>query len=403
MNFPTRFTVTNTTILALAYAVWLTSYALLIFFLPTDILAAGLGLCLGLSINLLHILIRPQDLPTSKRAWFYIGMFGMMIFLSQLFGNFSKADMTSVIQSGAMIVIMFIAACIASSDLYQRLLRFYAVIIALAMIMVIADGDYVWGQLVGRAQPNFWGMMALSCAIAALTWNSKAVKLFCLAVVAAMLYLTNSRGSTLSAVAALVTIAGVFYIVHRTRSRVMLLGLLLGIGAVAIWAEMSYSFISESILHLDDPRRGVSSGLTGRLGPWLYGLNLALDRPFFGYGFRASEYLFDPIGINSVHNGYLSMLLDMGILGLLLWIAFLVHVSWTAFRRMHDPGVMYAIGFVVGYSVLGFVERYALNAGQPLSILFLISAFYIFSLRRRGTHGSVRSLRLTKSPAVLHT
>jgi O-antigen ligase len=378
-----KSTITETMLLAMGYAAWLASYPLLIFLLPNDVLAGGLGLCLGLGVNMLHILLRPQDIPTTPAVWLYIGLFGMVIFISQLIGNLDNASLTSLIQCGAMIAIMFIAACIAHPALFERTLRFYAWFIAGVLLIVIADGDYVWGRLVGRGQPNFWGMMALSGALASLSLNRMFVKAVPLLVALVMLYLTNSRGSTIGTFTGLMTASAVYFLINGARKRLVIITVLSIAVVVGAAAEITSGFISDQVLNLNDPRRGLDSGFTGRLGPWLYGLDLALERPFFGYGYRASETLFEPIGIDSVHNGYLSMLLDMGVTGLIAWLVFLMHVIWTGFQRMRRPVAIPAIGILVGYAILGLVERYALNAGQPLSILFLISAFYMLRPFRR--------------------
>lgn len=378
------FRVTETTLLAAGYGAWLASYPLLIFLLPNDILAGGIGLCFGLAVNLLHILVRPQDIPTTPAVWLYIGLFGMIILLSQLIGNFADASLTSIIQCAAMIIVMFITACVASPTLFTRTLRFYVIFISGILLLVIADGDYLWGRLVGRAQPNFWGMMALSCALAALSFKTMVQRAVPLAVAVAILYLTNSRGSTIGTAVGLITAASVFFLVNGARKRMVVISVVGAVVILGVWAELYNQFISDQVLSLNDPQRGLDSGFTGRLGPWIYGLNLALERPFFGYGFRASEFLFKPIGIDSVHHGYLSMLLDTGVIGLLAWLIFLFHVIALGFRRLHRPMAMCAMAFLVGYAVLGLVERYALNAGQPVTMLFLASAFHMLRPMTRG-------------------
>jgi O-antigen ligase len=388
---------TESTLLALGYGAWLASYPLLIFLLPNDIVAGGLGLCFGVAVNLLHLMLRPQDIPTTPTVWLYIGLFGLLIFVSQLIGNFEGATLASLFQCAAMITIMFIAGCIANPTLFARTMRFYTLFISGMLLIVIADGDYVWGRLVGRGQPNFWGMMSLSCVLAALSIESRLKKAVPIAIAFTVLFLSNSRGSMIATFIGLVTASAVYFLTHGARKRLVILSSVAIVLVALVWSEVSMHLISDRILHLDDPRRGIDSGFTGRLDPWLYGIQLAMERPLFGYGYRASESLFGAIDVSSVHNGYLSMLLDTGVLGLVAWIAFLSHVISVGFRRLRRPFATCAVAFLVAYSVLGLVERYALNAGQPLSILFLASAFYML---RPWAPGVLRRQREAGVPTI---
>jgi O-antigen ligase len=181
----------------------------------------------------------------------------------------------------------------------------------------------------------------------------------------------------------------VHFLINGTGKRVVIISAATTVLILAVWGELTFHLISEHILNMYDPRRGIESGFTGRFEPWVYGLQLAMEKPFFGYGYRASEALFDPLGASSVHNGYLSMLLDTGVIGLISWITFLWHTTRIALRRLRRQLAVCSIGFIVAYIVLGMVERYALNAGQPTSILFLIAAFYMIrpmtgAVLRRG-------------------
>jgi O-antigen ligase len=371
---------TELSLLALAYAAWLASYPLMMFLLPNYEVALGIGLALGTGICLLHILLRPDHLPTHPMVWIYIGAFGFIILLSQLVGNFDGADLRSIIQSAAMIVVLVIAACVGASGLYTRVLPIFAVLLAPVLLMVYIDGDIVWGRLVGRAQPNYWGLISLSCAIAALSLRRKLLKALVLGVAVLILYATSARGSMVGTFAALTTAAAVFFLVNGARKRIVIVSFLCFAMVVGAWAELGFSFISNELFKVNDPYRGIDTGFTGRTEPWTYGLTLAMERPVLGYGYRESEGLFGPaLGIDSAHNGYITMMIDTGIIGLLLYLVFIGHSIKIGFSRLRKPLVLCALGYLVGYSVIGLFERYALNAGQPLSILFLISAFYVLT------------------------
>jgi O-antigen ligase len=381
--------VTELRLFAIAYAGWLASYPLMMLLLPDYEIGSAAGLFVAVTLCALQILRRPLDLPQNSTVWLYLSGFAMVILLSQMFGNFVDLSMPAVLKSFAMIALLFVTACIATPRLFAMILPLYAVFLGIALLVVYLNGTFLWGRLSAGAQPNYWGLMALSGAIAALTVRRMPLKLFALGAAALIFYSTNSRGSMLGAFAALVTSAAVYFLVSGTRKKMILATVIMAVAVVGIGAELSTSFISQELLRVDDPNRGIDSGFSGRLEPWLYGLSLAMDRPFFGYGFRQSETYFGPaLGISSAHNGYISMLIDAGLIGLFLYLLFLGHCLVAGYRTMRQMPLSYcALGFLAGYCVIGLFERYALNAGQPLSILFLASAFYIL----RGPERKYRS------------
>jgi O-antigen ligase len=381
-----RFAATELTVLAGLYALWLVSYPVIMFLMAgSGMIAGAIGFVLGLGICLLHLVIRPSgDIPTAVPVYTYIGLFGMVILLSQLFGN-EAVDIGSITQTAVMIAVLFIAALIANNPvLLARIFRFYALFITMLLVIVYVDGDVVWGRLVGRGQPNFWGMMAQTAVFTGLllaTWKTRAVVWGAAALI---LYATNSRASMVCVAAGLGTVAICMIVTGNYGRKFKIFTSVLVALAVIAWAELQFGFVSGQLLRVDDPHRGMHTGFTGRLDPWLYGIAQGLERPFFGYGYRESEALFGDIGVSSVHNGYLSMWLDTGIFGLMVYVVFLGHAIIRGVQLWRSPVVRACLAMVVGYTVLGFAERYALNAGQPLSILALACAFLILQTPKQA-------------------
>lgn len=70
------------------------------------------------------------------------------------------------------------------------------------------------------------------------------------------------------------------------------------------------------ILMLDNPGRGLSSGISGRDEHWIYFLPQFFDRPLLGYGFRNRSAYFGP------HNGFLEIFLQIGVVGAIFFFAY---------------------------------------------------------------------------------
>jgi O-antigen ligase len=382
-------------LLILGYGSWLVSYPVLLFLLTNDALSAGLGLVCGLGIATFHLLVRPGDFRISEEGLLFIGAFGFLFLGSQLFGNFERVELSNFITCFAIIAIMFIAALIANSPFVRDVLAAFSVLGAAFLLIVYLDGDYVWGRLVGRGQPNYWGMLALSVACAALAIERRAAKAFVWGAVALILHETNARGSLLSAAFALGVAAWFAFRVGSWRIRYRLALLAAVLAGLAVWSEIESSFISGQLLRFDDPHRGLDRG-GNRLEPWLYGLTLWLERPLLGHGYRESESLFEPFGLTAggAHNGYITMLIDTGILGLLVYLTFLGRVMAAGLHVIRRPEGLAAFTIILGYATIGWFERYALNAGQATSILFLIAAFYVLSARSRLRAGAPLRARI---------
>jgi O-antigen ligase len=80
---------------------------------------------------------------------------------------------------------------------------------------------------------------------------------------------------------------------------------------------------------------GRDATLTGRTDIWRFAIHLMEREPLFGYGYAVAwdklGWYFDAV---HVHNGFLQVALDLGIIGLGLCVAFLVQVGWRCFSLL---------------------------------------------------------------------
>jgi O-antigen ligase len=379
-------------IISIGYAAWLASFPLLSFLFPGQPeINNGIAFCAALVVMVSHIIARPMDIPNNQLVYIYIGLFGLIFFLSQLFGNLDQLEINSVVRPSVMITTMFIAACIATNKYILRsTLQAYAVISSIVLLLVVLTGTYTWGRLTAENQPNYWGMIAMSTALSSLLLNRKALRLAVCCVAGYTLYAANSRGSMLATGAGFLAVAWVFLRTLPPTRRVNFGAGVVVSALVVVLLELGTGFISSDLLRVDDPYRGVDVGY-GRIGLWTAGLEMSLQQPFFGVGYRNTDAFIQEYGGSSAHNGYITMFLETGMFGFGLYLWFLLHVFKTAATRS-GRDVFWLIGFPVGYCVVTFFERYAMNAGQPMSIMFLISMFALLTLPKRKMHNSVSGL-----------
>jgi len=135
--------------------------------------------------------------------------------------------------------------------------------------------------------------------------------------------------------------------------------------------------VIDNVLKLHDPYRGMGTGFTGRVDIWKTSLDVWKRRPWFGYGFRACspEYL----GHYAGHNGYIVVMVNMGIVGLLVYLSFVIHACLKLVPgvRRGDKFDIIVFWYLLWYLTVGMFEGVAINFANPHTILFFLLVSYV--------------------------
>jgi O-antigen ligase len=253
-------------------------------------------------------------------------------------------------------------------------------------------GDYVYGRLnANDIGPNIWGSFGLFLCVCAIGRKFNALTLSFFLIGLYTIYASSSRTSmTAIAAAGLVLL---FCFIAEIRGWTIPTTLFAAIGttlAVTIFFDPYVldlvDFVTNGLLKLDSTDRGVGSGFTGRSTIWAETLQLWINSPLLGVGFRQHEALL-PGGM-SAHNAYLAMLADMGMAGLLLYVGLIASALFAAMSITDRANRRFILAIIASYIAYGFFERRAINSGNPYSLIFLFACFYALSDR------SLRSARL---------
>lgn len=152
-------------------------------------------------------------------------------------------------------------------------------------------------------------------------------------IFAAALAANNTRGS--GAGAAVGVAVGVLLVLpRRLRSSMVLVALYVGVVA----ALTVGSTILEWLTRGEDSE--TLGSLNARLPLWRLAVERVLEEsPIFGFGIGASRSVFvDETGLGGAHNAVLNVLVDVGIVGLLVWAATLVYASVVVVRHVPRTG-----------------------------------------------------------------
>jgi O-antigen ligase len=254
-----------------------------------------------------------------------------------------------------------------------RSLLWGGIIVALLALVDGTSGWNLWNNEVGggnqirRAVSTFTSPGALGTylgaglafAAAILVWDAprslKRPAIMLIIVSVPALYFTYTRGPVLG-----VLVVSIFMLLTANRARwaSLLVITAVGVGVLAGWNE-----ITSSASYRD--RLGVTETVRTRVKIQDLSLELVRQKPWFGWGYntfdqaKLTSLKRDPkIDYLTSHDTYLTVLVELGIVGLALIVLPWLKIGWRAveagWRRSADP-------WIVGASV-GATAAYAIGA-----------------------------------------
>ena len=155
----------------------------------------------------------------------------------------------------------------------------------------------------------------------------------------------------------------------------VLLDVVMGLGI----KQALVGFVAGDVLLLDDPRRGLDSGATGRADGWLVALRMFAEAPFLGAGLGVSSKQVEDITGSALHNGHLVLLGDLGVI--LYGIVSTVIVG--ALVRLAAGGDLRLLGLLLGYLIVLLVQPRSINVSVVPMLAWIVIAMAWLTPRRR--------------------
>lgn len=355
---------------------------------------------LGLFFYLASLIARKQKAFFPDRISFYLLM-GLLasIMISITISDYPKQSFRGLIKVLRQFAVFFVVFEIYRSQNFRNT---WKVLLLASFILLATDGFYQYffgvdflrgfianGSLAGRrisaSFDNYGKLAAYLCAVLPVIigitfqqWKQPGTKrLFwiCLTVMLtglAMLYLTRSRGAFLA-----FGLAWFFVLIFR-RAWKLLVALL--ICAVIFVALMPRSMI----IHLDADNKEQSIVERGEL--WHRAFDVIKARPLTGTGintYAVAHQQFDTrknwrVKDYYAHNGYLQMAAEIGLPGLIFFIAFILRWIWIHRPLGAAQGTEFRWGLLAGvFAFLIFCGAdTALHSPQPVLAFWYVLALY---------------------------
>ena len=234
--------------------------------------------------------------------------------------------------------------------------------------------------------PNDYGVYLLVISVVFIAFlvsrnvrlRTRAVMLILTVMSLASLFLTRSRGSWLSFAAALMVLGFI-----KSKKAVGMFIIVLIVGFMLLPHA-----VKDDILDVADMHEGTS---WERVMLWKGAANMVKVHPVLGFGVNTysrnyPEYK-DPEywGYGYTHNSYLQMATEIGVPGVILYIAFLISVLLLSFRGMRkmEPGLRKDMGMGIFACMTGFSLNCAVDTHlysvNPV-VLFHILLGFCFAL-----------------------
>jgi O-antigen ligase len=329
----------------------------------------------GLALALMAVVQRSLDFRRAR--WFAALAIPIMLIIPiSILPTPSVRDMVVILNAW----LVFVLAIVNISDIRDdarivRLLSAVAIVGAATLVLVIADGNFVYGRLMGRAGPNFWGMTSVLTIFAALVLRPAWLRWGVIVLAAATLLMTQNRTSLLGAVAGAAVLFAIAFLKAPRRTQINL-AIVAALGLIALILVAPY--VADHVLLLNDPRRGLDSHGTGRFYAWAQAVALFEQHPWLGVGYRRHEAFIS--AASSAHNAYVATLADMGLAGLLGYLLLLLSALVAGLRQLWRSPTreLYAlVGLIVCYATQGLFETRGLAFANNYSLAFFMALAWV--------------------------
>lgn len=301
------------------------------------------------------------------------------LFFSSLSALNSASPLNSVLYLILTVLVFSITILFCSNICIDNIDFGLKVFVFLMFIALICFALYEYrpgirlGKNYGVENSNAIAMVAFSVAIVSFVYKSIMIRVLFFIPMLTIIVLTGSRASLLSLFIGLIIIY-FFKLKNSDNKYRFLVAPLFILILLCVYFDFFWQKVS-SFFELDSLHRGLSSGASGRTVAWQEVWELFLNNPVIGVGFRAHETLLTTS--TSAHNGYLSLLAEIGLFGFISAVVFslfgMLKLCLVALKEKFLAYPTILMGLCSGYIFLCVFERYFFNFGNPASVLFLFS------------------------------
>jgi hypothetical protein len=334
-----------------------------------------------MSLTAIYLINNNNFFPNSKIFNIFLPFFAYS-FLPIMFSNNIYVSIQKTLSYSLMYILIpnYLLYNFRKNGVYfiKNLIWFLTTILFIGLALFYGnESGYIGGRFRGLfGNPNALGIFSFLVMIIATTVNihhsslfTIGQKIFIYGVILLCIVLSGSRTSLVS--------TAIFLVFQRFFSRSPFLGFIALLAAIGIGEAVSSNI--EAIVHalgLEEYLRVETlEGGSGRYFAWQFAWGHIQDYFVFGGGFANDEHIFGKWRLylemmghqGGVHSTYLSMWLNVGIVGLLIFLRslFLVFIKAAKIAPV-SLAILFAVLFSITY------ESWLVGSLNPFTILLLI-------------------------------
>jgi O-antigen ligase len=306
-----------------------------------------------------------------------------------LFSSLWSIDATSSASYAVLFgLIALTTALFWRTDATARLASQAATVTILLGLSYLAVRLHLKPRTFGNITPNLLGHFGFAAMVLACLTRSKLAPLAML-IGAALIAFAQARTVMIGAALFLL----LYYVaLPAIRSRrALVVAASIGGGGMAFPAAFGSSLVdlatsvTSSLLGVTDEARLGGSGFSGRSNKWQAAVDLIQDHELQGWGFRTRGGQVGGLSdaLNG-HSGLLNAALDIGLIGLLLFLALYGLSAWAQLRRWvdeRDDTDKLGAAFLISMLPILAIEPNYLNFAHPTNFLFLLFIGRAFGVR----------------------
>ena len=328
------------------------------------------------------------------RAEKYLSIFVLLCLLSALWSDYSFLS----IKRSFQLLVMFIIIVEALVNIEPKvLLKQIKIVVSMYLFFnlyacrfIPTAIDPVFGTWRGmEVQKNWLAQNSLYCLLSSIVFfnfdNTRYAKLYdVVLILISLLLIYKAHSSTnLIAVVIIVSIGLVFQIESIFYKKLGVGRSLLGISFffILIFSIIILIFSSE-IFALIPGYFGKDLTLSGRVDIWEFAWNDIEDRFLLGYGFATYWIMgssrleifasyFEGFVVNSAHNGYLEIILQLGFIGLIFFLFPIAAYVYRMFKLNNNLAILIFISIMT----LNYTESVLFKVGLGITTFYFMASY----------------------------
>lgn len=311
--------------------------------------------------------VRLPRLGSLRTPMYLACIFAMLIAFSLTYTPYPQYAAVRVAQMGVLLLIVLAAATHADRAHFHRFAHAYLALITLSVLYGVVfptapmnrlqQGRFTWLAI----HPTVSGVLAgLATIVAAAYLLSgrrprpgpmwpQPVYLTLLAVVGSALLRSHTRGAVAGAV------AGIIVLVLASKRGRALIETALVSTALGVTVVLALSAPIVDFFRRDASDEKLAS-LNSRTDLWEIAMTAFADNPLLGYGVTATQGIFfEQTGLGGGHNAVVNVLVDLGMIGFLVWVALIISVLAGAWKLSSGGGTQLGLDRALLLSGLAFL------------------------------------------------